>query len=102
MENKTLQPINYYDFKLSLPFFIVEEEITKIKIPARSISEAFNYLESLLFLSVDFVTEIQIYEVSKIQGNTRIDFKKIQSVKGTMLKSWVTLHKRNNKKIVKK
>lgn len=93
-----VETINFYDFKLSLPFFLKGDETTTLKIPANDINSAFSILEKLLLISVDYVIEIQIYSISKTVGNTRVDYKLQQRISGTILDTWKLQYKRKFKK----
>lgn len=94
MTLKFTEIIKYYDFKLSLPFFLSKDETTKIKIPATCVNDALSKLEKDFDISVDSIQEIHVYEISKISGNTRVDYRKVQHISGTFLNTSRAIYKR--------
>jgi hypothetical protein len=90
------QNLNYYDVTLSLPF-LDQSETTKLKIPCFNLHQAFKYLEDIHLLNLDSVIEVHIYKVSKVRGNTRIDFKLIQVIQGQQLQGYKLGYKRKRK-----
>ncbi len=85
-----LQQLNYYDVSVHLPYPIGDPNKgteVKFKTPAPDVHSFLFYLD-LIGFDLKLIDEINVYEVSSIKGNTRVNYKFKRNIDGGELQSF--------------